>query len=136
MDNMFKHFKNNKYMLLIALVTAYTGILFINQSQQLHHRLPDILDWVDNFQSGLIFLIIGILLLVNAIWDFYWYRIRVILLTSSSVMWSILATSMLLDELDDNHIGLLPILPIVMLVLTMMIAYDEPPYKMKGGENG
>ncbi|CAH1853352.1 hypothetical protein [Convivina praedatoris] len=133
---MKRHILLNEDMIITAWETIMLGLVILVQSQQLHHRLPPILDWTDDVSSGMIFLVLGILVLVNAVWDFYWYRIRVVLLSSMAFLWSTLAASFLLDDLSDHHITIVPLLFITVVVRIMLIAKREPPYKMNGGDHG
>ncbi|CAH1855095.1 hypothetical protein [Convivina praedatoris] len=133
---MKRHILLNEDMIITAWETIMLGLVILVQSQQLHHRLPPILDWTDDVTSGMIFLVLGILVLVNAVWDFYWYRIRIILLTAMAFMWTFLTASFLFDDLSDNHITIVPLLFGVVVLRIMLIAKREPPYKLKGGENG
>lgn len=67
--------------------------------QQLDLRLPPALGLLDDAPVGIAYLLIGVTLLINSLWDFYWYRIRIILIALSGGMWTLLTASYAMNDI-------------------------------------
>lgn len=131
---MKRHFFRNSELVFIAVEEIFMGIVILMQSEKLHNVLPPILDWTDDVVPGMIYLVLGSLLLVNSLWDFYWYKIRIILLSLSAFMFTMLTLSFGLDMFYSHQVDVVPYLFLVITVRIVYAAWQEPSYKMKGGE--
>lgn len=127
------HFIKNKEWVLCAMEEIIVGLVILIRGHQFDNRLPPILQWTDSTTAGLIYLIIGVVLLINALWDFYWYRIRITLIGISAGMWAALAASYLLNSFYTGVIDFMPFLLVVIFARVLIAAYQEPVHKLKGG---
>ncbi|GIC70631.1 hypothetical protein [Fructobacillus tropaeoli] len=132
---MKRHFIKNSQLIFISVEQIFMGIVILMQSTKLHNVLPPILDWTDDVVPGMVYLVLGSLLLVNSLWDFYWYRIRIFLLALSAVMWTMLTLSFGLDMIYSHDVEVMPYLFLVITLRIIYVAWQEPPHKMKGGEH-
>ncbi|QHJ76600.1 MAG: hypothetical protein [Bacteriophage sp.] len=130
---MRRHFKKNKEWVLCAIEEIIVGLVILMNGHHLNEHVPPILQWTDNTISGLIYLILGVVLLINALWDFYWYRIRITLIGVSAGMWAALAASYLLNSYYTGVISFMPFLLVVIFTRVLIAAYQEPVHKLKGG---
>lgn len=131
---MKRHFIKNSQLIFISVEQVFMGIVILMQSAKLHNVLPPILDWTDDVVPGMVYLVLGSLLFVNSVWDFYWYRIRIVLLSLSAFMWTMLTLSFGLDMIYSHDVEVTPYLFLVITVRIIYAAWQEPPHKMKGGE--
>ncbi|CAK1230017.1 hypothetical protein R82291_FJPPFKPJ_00675 [Fructobacillus cardui] len=132
---MKRHFIKNSQLIFISVEQIFMGIVILMQSTKLHNVLPPILGWTDDVVPGMVYLVLGSLLLVNSLWDFYWYRIRIFLLALSAVMWTMLTLSFGLDMIYSHDVEVMPYLFLVITLRIIYAAWQEPPHKMKGGDH-
>lgn len=129
------HLNRNKTWVIIGLIQVWVGYVTIMRTQQLDTHLPSMFGLFDDMPIGILYLIVGVLLLVNSIWDFYWYGIRVILIVMSTMMFTFLSTSYVFN--DILHGG--PTFPSgVFFVLTLDVLWEasqEPPHKLWKGRD-
>jgi Na+/melibiose symporter-like transporter len=128
------HFWKNKSWVVISLETMFIGIAFLLRSNQLDEHVTVWLSWTDDVVPGLIYLIVGILLLVNALWDFYRHYIRLVLITVTGGLWLLITVAYMTDALVTHRVEIFPFIATMITVNVMLGAYVEPPYKLKGGD--
>lgn len=131
---MKKHFWKNRNWVTVAVEEIIIGVIIMLHYQQLDGRLPWALGLLDNQILGLTYVLIGLTLLVNSLWDFYWYRIRLVLIALSGGMWALLAGSYIMNIVVTGDVTIAPFIFIVITINVFLSAWEEPRYKLKGGE--
>lgn len=130
---MKRHFWKNRPWVTIAIEEIVIGVLIMMHYQQLDLRLPPALGLLDNASVGVAYMLIGVTLLINSLWDFYWYRIRLILIALSGGMWTLLTVSYAMNDIVR---GTPTIAPFIFAIITSNVFFDawvEPRHKLKGG---
>lgn len=131
---MKKHFWKNSQWVTIATEEIIIGIIIMLHYQQLDLRLPPALGLLDDAPVGIIYLLIGITLLVNSLWDFYWHYIRLVLIALSGGMWTLLTVSYAMNDIYQQNVTIVPFIFTVITANVFLSAWEEPRYKLKGGE--
>lgn len=135
---MIEHLSKNRTWIIIAIAEIYTGIVIIFRNQALDINLPHVLSYFDDMPVGLVYITIGLLMLVNFVWDFWWYNIRLILVIASEMMFVLLFTSYLANDIvRGSGPSFFTGYALIFAIDVLWCAYLEPPYKMwKGGKSG
>ena len=111
------------------------GIVTMMRSQQLDLRMPPFLPFFDDVPIGVAYFVIGALLIVNFVWDFYWYGIRVFLIVASTMMFALLFTSYLFNDLLHGGPTITSGVLGLFVLDILWVASEEPPHKLgKGGQ--
>lgn len=130
---MIRHFWKNRAWVRISLYEIGMGIIILLHYQQLDLRLPPALGIMDDAPIGLAYLILGILLLVNSLWDFYWHYIRLILISLSAGMWALLSASYIINMVYASNTTFMPIAMVGITLDILFSAYEEPQHKLRNG---
>ncbi|MGR8826039.1 hypothetical protein N2E09_00280 [Leuconostoc citreum] len=101
--------------------------------QQLDSHLPPALGLLDDAPFGVLYIIIGVTLLINSLWDFYWHRIRLVLIALSGGMWTVLTASYALSDIVTHNLTIVPFIFGIITINVFLSAWLEPRYKLKGG---
>lgn len=129
------HLNRNKTWVIIGLIQVWVGYVTIMRTQQLDAHLPPMLGVFDDMPIGILYLLIGTLLIVNTVWDFYWYGIRVFLIVMSTMMFTFLSSSYIFN--DFLHGG--PTYSSgVFFIITLDVLWEasqEPPHKLWKGRD-
>jgi len=131
---MKKHFWKNRQWVTIATEEIVIGIIVMLHYQQLDLRLPPALGLLDDAPIGIAYLLIGATLLVNSLWDFYWHYIRLVLIALSGGMWTLLTVSYAMNDIYRSSVTIVPFIFAVITANVLFSAWEEPRYKLKGGE--
>lgn len=131
---MIRHFWKNRQWVTIAAEEIIIGIIIMLHYQQLDGRMPPALGLLDDPELGVAYLLIGSTLLVNSLWDFYWHYIRLVLISLSGAMWTLLTVSYLMNDLITKNLSVVPWIFLAITVNLFLSAWQEPRYKLKGGE--
>lgn len=128
------HIRRNRTWIIIGLLEMWIGIVTMMHSQQLDLRMPQFLGLFDDVPVGVAYFVIGLLLVVNFIWDFYWYGIRVFLIVASTMMFALLFTSYLFNDLLHGGLTITTGVLGLFVLDILWASFDEPPHKLgKGG---
>lgn len=130
---MKKHFWKNRQWVTIAVEEIIIGIIIMLHYQQLDGRMPPALGLLDDPELGIVYLLIGTTLLVNSLWDFYWHRIRLVLIALSGAMWTLLTVSYFMNDIVTSTLTLVPWIFLIITLNILLSAWQEPRYKLKGG---
>lgn len=131
---MIRHLNRNKTWIIIGLVQIFTGFVIIMHNQQLDKRLPPLLGLFDDIPIGVLYLFLGVMVLINFIWDFYWYYIRVVLVILSEMMFMLLFISYAMNDYVTGTWSFFSFYAGAFALDVLWTAYLEPPYKLlKGG---
>lgn len=132
---MKRHFWKNRQWVTISVEEIVVGLVVMLHYQQLDIRLPPALGLLDDAPFGMLYIIVGVVLLVNSLWDFYWYRIRLVLIALSGGMWTALTFSYAINDYVTNNVTIVPFIFGIITLNVFLSAWDEPRYKLKGGEH-
>lgn len=132
-NNMKRHFRKNRWWVTIAVEEIVIGIIIMLHYQQLDLRLPPALGPLDDAPVGIAYLLIGVTLLINSLWDFYWYHIRIILISLSGGMWTLLTDSYAINDIVRGTPTIVPFIFAIITANVFFSAWEEPRYKLKGG---
>ncbi|CAK1223780.1 hypothetical protein R55214_HHFBAMCI_01541 [Fructobacillus evanidus] len=130
---MKRHFWKNRQWVTIAIEEIIVGIIVMLHYQQLDVRLPPALGLLDDAPFGLLYLTVGVVLLVNSLWDFYWHRIRLVLIALSGGLWTMLTVSYALSDFVTNNVTIIPFIFGIITINVFLSAWIEPRHKLKGG---
>lgn len=133
---MIKHFHKNFVWIKIGVEEFIVGMLMILQYQNFDARVPQILGVFGSQAAGLFYILVGIIMIINFVWDFYWYRIRLILIVLSGAIFGILTSGYFLN---DYFVGKITPMPYFLLVVSFEILYyawKEPRHKLGGTKHG
>ena len=130
---MIRHLSKNKTWIIIGFMEILTGLIILQRSQLLDYRIPPVLGFFDDVPVGIAYLIVGALVVVNFIWDFYWYYIRIILIVISEMLVMFMLTSYLVNDLILGHFTYVTAYLFLFAIDIAWTAFLEPPYKLKGG---
>jgi len=134
--NMIRHLNKNKTWIIIGLAQVLTGIVIILNSQQLDTRIPKTLSIFDDVPIGAVYLFIGIMVIVNFVWDFYWYYIRVVLIVASEMMFTLLFISYAINDYILGGLHFFTCYVGLFALDVLWQAYLEPPHKLLKGGSG
>lgn len=134
-DDMKRHFWKNRQWVTIAIEEIVIGVIVMMHYQQLDSHLPPALGLLDDAPFGMLYIVIGTTLLVNSLWDFYWHRIRLILIALSGGMWTILTVSYALNDIVKDNLSIVPFIFAIITTNVFLSAWLEPRYKLKGGDH-
>ena len=133
---MIRHLNKNKTWVIIGLAQVFFGLLVIfNYQDKLVHDLPPFLGMIDDAPIGMAYIIIGIFVIINFIWDFYWYYIRLVLIVLSEMMFMLIFTSYLFSGHLTHNFSATTLFSFLFAMDVIWTAYLEPPYKLKGGHD-
>lgn len=132
---MKRHFWKNRQWVTIAVEEIVVGLVVMLHYQQLDIRLPPALGLLDDAPFGMLYITVGVVLLVNSLWDFYWYRIRLVLIALSGGMWTALTFSYAINDYVTSTVTIVPFIFGIITLNVFLSAWDEPRYKLKGGEH-
>lgn len=93
MSKLIHHFWKNKSWVMTALETFFVGVFFISQNKQQNYRLSPLLSWDDERFLGMVCIVVGVLFLVNVLWDFYFHHIRTLLIIVVGGLWALLTAA-------------------------------------------
>lgn len=110
-------------------------LVLFNYQDKLDRRIPPFLGMFDDAPIGMAYIIIGILVIINFIWDFYWYYIRVVLIVLSEMMFMLIFTSYLFSGYLTHSFSATTLFSFLFAMDVIWTAYLEPPYKLKGGHD-
>lgn len=128
------HIRRNRTWIIIGLLEMWIGVVTMMRSQQLDLRMPPFLALFDDVPVGVAYFVIGALLVVNFVWDFYWYGIRVFLIVASTMMFALLFTSYLFNDLIHGGLTITTGVLGLFVLDILWASFDEPPHKLgKGG---
>ncbi|WP_273752478.1 hypothetical protein [Leuconostoc mesenteroides] len=131
---MLRHFWKNRKWVTIAAEQIIIGVIIMLHYQQLDGRLPPALGLLDDPILGLVYVLIGVTLMMNSLWDFYWYHIRIVLIALSGGMWVILTSSYAMSDIVRGQLTVTPFIFALITLNVLLSAWEEPRYKLKGGE--
>ncbi|WP_349535148.1 hypothetical protein [Leuconostoc citreum] len=131
---MIKHFWVNRHWVTIAVEEFMVGIVVMLNAYDLDESLHGSLGFVVSPLLGLFYLMLGVVLLINALWDFYWHRIRITLIAMSGGMWVLLSVSYGLSDVIKHQLTFLPIVFAIIAMNVFLSAWQEPRHKLKGGQ--
>lgn len=130
---MKRHFWKNRQWITIAIEEIVVGLVIMLHYQQLDARMPPALGLFDDAPFGLLYLSVGIVLLVNSLWDFYWYRIRFVLIALSGGLWTMPTVSYAMSDLITHNLTIIPFIFCIITINVYLSAWIEPRHKLKGG---
>ncbi|CAH1856701.1 hypothetical protein [Convivina praedatoris] len=129
---MIRHFFRNNDLWLIGAIEMIVGSFILFRFNQLEITLPPEIDWVDDLVPGIIYLLIGAFTTVNAIWDFWWYKIRLLLLLVAVFLFGMLSFCYFADCINSGHWRMDPFVYGAMLIFSLSSIYNEARYKLMG----
>ena len=133
---MGKHISKNFVWIKIGVEEFIIGLLMLLQYQNFDARLPSVLGMFGSPIAGFIYVLIGVVMVVNFIWDFYWYRIRLALIIFSGAIFGIITSGYFLN---DYFVGKITAMPYFLLIASAEIlfnAWKEPRHKLGGKKHG
>lgn len=133
---MGKHISKNFVWIKIGVEEFIIGLLMLLQYQNFDTRLPSVLGMFGSPIAGFIYVLIGVVMVVNFIWDFYWYRIRLVLIIFSGAIFGIITSGYFLN---DYFVGKITAMPYFLLIVSAEIlfnAWQEPRHKLGGKKHG
>lgn len=130
---MIRHLNINKTWIIIGLFQIFTGINILMKDQVLDVSLPLYIGIFDDTPVGVLYMLVGVLMIINFVWDFYWYGIRVVLVIVSEMMFSLLFISFLLNDIIHSNLSFITGFSLIIALDILWQAYLEPPHKMTRG---
>lgn len=132
---MIRHFWLNRKWVTVAVEEMIIGVIVLLQYQNFDVRMPYVFGIFGSVYAGYLYFSVGLVMLLNFLWDFYWYGIRIVLISLSGGIFSCLTFSF---AINDYIIGKMTLSTLLLLVITINLflsAWEEPRYKLKGGEH-
>ncbi len=131
-----KHFINNQFWIWTGIETVMAGLAFLLGSLQLNDNLPMSIRLFDSDAYSIFLIVLGSLVVVNVLWDFYWHYIRAILLMLVSGAWFTLALSISLSDFAFSapRVTLLSMFCWIVFIKCCISLWLHPSYKLKGGK--
>lgn len=129
---MSRHFWLNRKWVTVAVEEMIIGVIVFLQYQNFDIRIPAVFGIFGSIYAGYLYFSVGLVMLVNVLWDFYWYKVRIVLISLSGGIFSCLTLSF---AFNDYIIGKLTLSTLLLLVVTINLflsAWEEPRHKMKG----
>lgn len=129
---MSRHFWLNRKWVTVTVEEIIIGVIIMLQYQNFDIRIPAIFGVFGSIYAGYVYFIVGIVMLVNVLWDFYWYRIRIVLISLSGGIYSCLTFSFALNDYITGKLTLSTLFLLVITINLFLSAWEEPRHKMKG----
>jgi hypothetical protein len=132
-----KHFIKNQFWVWTGVETIMAGLAFFLGYLELNEHLPITVRLFESNGYSVFLIVLGTLLIVNVLWDFYWHYIRLVLVTLTAGVWFTLALSISLSDLTFTapRVTLLSMFCWVVFVKCCITLWLEPSYKLKGGHS-
>ena len=110
------------------------GLAFFLGYLDLDERLPVSIRLFESDGYSVFLIVLGSLLIVNMLWDFYWHYIRLVLVLLTSGIWFTLSLSISLSVLafQTPRITLLAGFCIVVFIKCCVTLWLEPSDKLRG----
>ena len=130
-----KHFIKNQFWVWTGVETVMAGLAFFLGYLELNERLPITVRLFESDGYSVFLIVLGVVLVINMLWDFYWHYIRLILVTLTAGVWLTLSLSISLSDLSFTvpKVTLLAMMCWVVFIKCCITLWLEPSYKLKGG---
>ena len=130
---MLRHLLRNASWIMTAIETFGLGIMLLNDYLRIDHHVPPPFDRADNPTFAIFMIVIGAIMLINFVWDFWWYRVRLILISLIGMIWAYMTSSFIWSDFEipaHPHISFASFLSLMVLFRILVAAYKEPIYKL------
>lgn len=119
----------NKAPLLVGAFSTVIGVTIFMRYNQLQTHLPPALDWADDFIPGVIYTMVGLFTMFDALTETGDVYVRYALYIVNACMFAVLTASYALDGTLSHHVSMYPFTYGILFIFDLMLCYELPGIK-------